>query len=514
MQRILFLVLIITLLTPLFVVAQKHDYNWMSGHHDFENLGNPKFGYNILTFSDTTKLKITTKKYLNNNQSISEKINLTNLFNVFMSNVEGELEWYSNGMRIFNKHHEIIENGDSINYGEAWETYNNLGAGYHWVDNQAIPLMPYDSNHYLMMHILTSRELKGFPVKLMYSLIDMESNNGKGKVLLKNKIIINDTIAYSEFVQHANGKDWWFIASELNKDVWHIGLISNELNMTHKHIINSNYTPESPANVMAISPSGEIIVRATQLWDKNGGYPWYITIYHFDRCDGTLTLNDYFKFGNDSTFAVFPIISPNNQFIYFINTKYQEIYQCDLNANDIEASCQRIAKPDGKWAPFPKTFFKTGLGPDSKIYIAEGSSAHQMTVINKPDLPGLACDVFQDLVLPCYNTQNVPRNPNYRLGALPDGDACPTKFFTPGPAGVTVKLSPQGQWRMYTDKAQVLPEEALTFVLLEHDGTTIHCTKSFQKNQFSIALTDCQPQSGMEWYLYQDFATFARGIIE
>lgn len=515
MHRILILILFILLTVPLSTGAQSHDYNWLSGHHDFENLGNPKFGYNILTFSNTTKLNINTQKYMNSNYDTSIKISLTFRFNVFMSNSDGNLEWYSNGMRIFNKHHEIMENGDSINYGEAWETFNKLSVGYDWVDNQAIPLMPYDSNHYLMMHTLTSSEEKGFPVKLMYTLIDMESNNGEGKVLLKNKIIINDTIAYSEFVRHANGRDWWFVSAELNKDVWHTGLINDKgLDFANEIEFNANFAPESPANVMAISPSGEIVVRATQYWDMNGGYPWYVTLYHFDRCDGTLTLSDHFKFGNDSTFAVFPIISPNNRFVYFINTRYQEIYQCDLEAVDIEASCQRIAKPDGKWAPFPKTFFKTGLGPDQKIYIAEGSSAHQMTVINKPDLPGLACDVFQDLVLPCYNTHNVPRNPNYRLGPLPDGDACPTKFFTPGPAGVTVKISPQGQWRMYTDKAQVLPEDTLTFVLLEPDGTTIHCTKPFLKNQFSMALTDCQPHPGMEWYLYQDFATFARGIIE
>lgn len=515
MQRLSFLVLFISVTVPHFLVAQKHDYTWISGHHDHEGKGNPKFGYNILTFSDTAKLKVTTQKYLNTNYETSINISLTQLFNVFISNEEGVLAWYSNGMRIFNRKHEIMENGDSINFGEAWVDYEKFKSGYGWFDNQAIPLIPHEDSRYMMMHTLTSREGAGFPVKLMYSLVDMEYNNGEGMVIFKNKIIIDDTIAYSGFVRHANGQDWWFVSAELSKDVWHTGLINDKgLDFAHEIEFNANFAPESPANVMAISPSGEIVVRGTQYWDVNGGYPWYVTLYHFDRCDGTLTRSDHFKFGNDSTFAVFPIISPNNRFVYFINTRYQEIYQCDLEAVDIEASCQRIAKPDGKWAPFPKTFFKTGLGPDNKIYISEGSSAHQMTVINKPDLPGLACDVFQDLVLPCYNTRNVPRNPNYRLGPLPDGDACPTKFFTPGPAGVTVKISPQGQWRMYTDKAQVLPEDTLTFVLLEPDGTTIHCTKPFLKNQFSIALTDCNPQPGMEWYLYQDFATFARGIIE
>lgn len=509
------MILLITLMVPIGLKAQKHDYNWMSGHHDFENLGNPKFGYNILTFSDTAKLKIATQKYLNNDINTSIKISLTSLFNVFMSNSEGELEWYSNGMRIFNRNHEIMQNGDSINFGQAWLDFNSISVGYNWNDNQAIPLLINNSNFYLMMHTITSSSEKGFPVKLLYSLVDMEANNGDGKVLLKNKTILNDTIVHSGFVRHGNGIDWWFISAELNRDIWHIGLIDrNGISMSHKYIIDDWFTPESPGTVMAISPSGEIVIRASQLWDNNGGYPWHVRLYHFDRCDGSLKLYNQFVFGNDSTFAAYPIVSPNNRFVYFVNTRYQEIYQCDLEANDIEYSCQRVAKPDGKWAPFPKTFFKTGLGPDGKIYIAEGSSAHQMTVINKPDLPGLACDVFQDLDLPCYNTRNVPRNPNFRLGALQAGEGCPTKYFTAGSAGVTVKLSPQGQWRMYTDNAQVLPQDTLTFVLLELDGSTIHCTKPFLKNQFSIALTDCNPLPGMEWYLYQDFATFARGIIE
>ncbi|MBP6185289.1 MAG: hypothetical protein KA479_10140 [Saprospiraceae bacterium] len=515
MLRYFLLILSIIITHPLQLHSQKHDYNWLSGNHDFEGLGNPKFGYNILTFSDTAKLKINTLKSLNLNSKISKQINLDNVFNVYMSNEAGELEWYSNGMRIFNKNHEIMQNGDSLNFGLAWPTFNNLRSGYQWFDCQAVPIKSSSQDLSLMSHIRTSLEQHGKPVDLMYSLIDLDKNDGSGVVLLKNKIILKDTIASAGFVRHANGKDWWLLASNLNKSSWSIFYINElGLNAAHQYEYKFKSYLEEDEVIFAISPNGEYVIRPAYLVNDTFDVPNSISIYNFNRCDGQLSLKIQFRLGNINSYFVSPVISANNRFLYFLELYSQEIYQCDLESNNIGFSCQRIAKSDRKWAPFPSGFFKMGMGPDNKIYIAEGSSNYVMTVINKPNLPGLACDVYQDLFLPCYNASNVPRNPNYRLGPLANGDDCVTKFFTSGPAGVTVKPSPQGGWRMYTDKAQVLPDGPLTLVLLEQDGVTVHCTKTFLKNQFSLNLVDCDPLPGMEWYLYQDFATFARGIIE
>jgi hypothetical protein len=510
MQHIYQISLIVLLSVPLLLDAQKHDYIWLNGSHDHQGLGDPHFSYSILNFSDSSKLMISNKKFLNATYKNSIHISLFNPFNIFMSSDKGELLWYSNGMRIFNRHHEFMYNGDSINYGQAWVTYNLWRSGYEWYDSQAVPLQSMMSDRYVMMHTLLSREEGGYPINLMYSLIDMQAQNGDGEVLLKNKDILQDTISPGGFIRHANGKDWWFLAPYLNHPKWQIGLVNDRgLNMVHQLNFDGSCDSTVLSKYLATSPDGETVILIS-----NYGYSSCFTIFDFDRCEGQLTLRSQFTISDENIFVFSAVVSPNNRFLYFLNHYSRSIMQCDLEAKDVAASRQLISIEDGKWAPFPGGYFKMGLAPDDKIYIANGSSNFVLSVINKPDLPGPACDVFQDLFIPCYNAQNVPRNPNYRLGATSDGDACPTKFFTSGPAGVTVKLAPQGGWRMYTDKSQLLPEGPLTFVLLDLDGTTIHCTKPFYKKQFSLALTDCDPQPGMEWYLYQDFATFARGIID
>lgn len=56
----------------------------------------------------------------------------------------------------------------------------------------------------------------------------MSFNNGNGEVVLKNQIIINDTLPLGQIVacKHANGRDWWIVAQEININGYYVMLLS------------------------------------------------------------------------------------------------------------------------------------------------------------------------------------------------------------------------------------------------------------------------------------------------
>ncbi|QLH45308.1 MAG: hypothetical protein HWD58_06670 [Bacteroidota bacterium] len=52
---------------------------------------------------------------------------------------------------------------------------------------------------------------------LSYCVVDMDSNQGKGKVILKDKILSDKQHYYNTAmtaVKHANGKDWWLVKAD------------------------------------------------------------------------------------------------------------------------------------------------------------------------------------------------------------------------------------------------------------------------------------------------------------
>ena len=92
--------------------AQKQDHVWVVGYDGgiSKEWGNTNFDFNydpVLIEFDSTN----TNWIFETNTSICD--------------ANGTLLAYSNGARIWNRLHDYIE--DTINYGEYWEDYKNIG---------------------------------------------------------------------------------------------------------------------------------------------------------------------------------------------------------------------------------------------------------------------------------------------------------------------------------------------------------------------------------------------------
>ncbi|MCZ2102706.1 MAG: hypothetical protein LC107_14350, partial [Chitinophagales bacterium] len=135
-----------------------------------------------------------------------------------ISNKQGDLLFYFNGCSVANANHEIMDNGTGFNPGKVANNFcTQIGSAYVFGAQSSL-ILPVDNKDsiFMLIHITNDYFLKdsiivyGIP---RYSIIDMKANGGRGRVILKNQVYIQDTLHSIGMtaVRHANNRDWWVI---------------------------------------------------------------------------------------------------------------------------------------------------------------------------------------------------------------------------------------------------------------------------------------------------------------
>ncbi len=276
--------------------------------------------------------------------------------------------------------------------------------------------MPRKDNIYNLFHLgmkrVTTPEYDVYANRLYYSKVDMVQNGGKGKVVEKNKLIVEDTFQSGDLtvVKHENLQDWWVIVPKriANKYFKVLSTISGDMIVSEQIIGDSTLFSSDGGSQAVFSPDGKKYMRYIP---KQG-----TMLFDFDRETGELSNYLHLPDPGDSAFGGGIAVSPNSRFLY-ISTQIK-FYQYDLQSSDINASRVLLGEYDGFSSPFETYFFKCQLAPDCKIYCNCLNSCNVLHVVNHPDEPGLACDFVQHGVqLATSNALSLPNFPNYRLGS-------------------------------------------------------------------------------------------------
>jgi hypothetical protein len=402
-MRILFTILTV-LFSTLCINAQWHDAVWMYGAKTVS--GNPNWGNFKIDFNGNEPLR----------EVIQTAMNIDSAVESFCDST-GNLLYYSNGFKLFNHLHELIEGGDSLNPGEfSWYLMDN-NEGQRSFQSMVSLQQTWQENRYMLIH--QNLELHDdFVVHLnplYYSVIDMGMNGGSGQVLEKNVLLLdmNDVrVDYVSAIKHANGRDWWVILTETGR------------HMFHKFYISPNGVESMP--IQELIPNDFYTnVHSLNVFSQDGSkYARYIVgrglyVYDFDRCTGTM--------GEEPAFYPQPnpepgggvAFSPNGRFVYLASLNH--ITQVDLMEPDSESAQVIVASNH--------LFLTMQLGPDGVIYINLPSGVKYLHRIRKPNLKGEECSVsLAGFSLPFYNIITSPHYPNYRLGPI-DGSPCDTLGF-------------------------------------------------------------------------------------
>jgi len=293
-----------------------------------------------------------------------------------MSDEDGNLLYYIDDKRVTNKNHELMENGDGIDF-------------YNWNVSQAIITIPKPSHNNKYLALTIGDENR---TKLLYHEIDM--SNGLGKVTVKNKQVFDLPLTMKmSAVNHANGKDVWVVVQGLEEGKFYVFLITED-GVSAQPVVSDfklsdvgiyEYGP------IKFSPDGSTMVTA----DTNGSSQ--VLLYRFDnqtgKLDNEIKLNSLgYKTPEGFEF------SPNNQLLYmsarqghcYPGTSY--LYQCDLShwsASSINHSWSTIKKSSVNYG-----FLQ--LAPDGKIYMGGRTTDCDpdgyLHVITRPDKLGLDCE--------------------------------------------------------------------------------------------------------------------------
>jgi len=333
----------------------------------------------------------------------------------------GTLGSYSgNHTFVFNINNQIMDGGDSI-VGQAW--YNEL---------VIIPFPGSNNLYYLFSAGVT--DLLG----LYYSIIDMNENQGLGRVIQKNiQVHSYSTWDGMTAIKHANGRDWWLISKDNRSGS------PNGSNDFTKHLITTQGITENSQSIGSYV-SGN---ASTMTFSKTGNRFLFTTlaglieVLDFDRCTGQFS-NPVIVSGirlNGDMLTAGSAFSPNENVIYVSqNDTTSYLFQYDLTASNIPASkdtlstihSPRLAAGVLRLAPNDKIYWScvwnngiTYNYPYSDtMYHTENMN---LSVINSPDVVGSGCDFsLYSFYLGGKRTYwGLPNNPDYTLGEV-SGSIC------------------------------------------------------------------------------------------
>ncbi|PSR05715.1 MAG: hypothetical protein BRD49_04280, partial [Bacteroidetes bacterium SW_10_40_5] len=368
--------------------------NWVFGKYagiDFEQSPPQTFTSNIFKYTGSTS-----------NDTVSSYASSS------ISDCQGNLLFYTNGCRIWDSTHQVMNNGNLGCYNP-----NNL---IEPLSTYIIP-KPGSNNKYYVFYSWGSSNSDGF----YYSIVDMSQANGKGSVKQKNQLIKQSTsTSYLTVVEHQNNKDYWlvFLTSPSNSPnsnyrFYAYPLTQNGIGLPVISHVNL-YLGITTKRILKSTPNGQHLILNAR---SQIGFNTFITLrYDFDKNTGNINNKQgILKRGQVHPSAAYVkhrgiAVSPNNQLIY-LNTTYalpgqeDQIYQVKNIENAPHQTALEIRKMYGN--------LDLQVAPNNKIYFIyhSGITQYHLGAIQNPNIRGTGCNV-QDSVInvaPLKTGESLPR---------------------------------------------------------------------------------------------------------
>lgn len=292
----------------------------------------------------------------------------------------GKLIFYSNGQKVWDSTHTVMPNGLGI-----------MGhAGLSCTQGVAIaPVFGHPKKYFLFTIDEFNMGKSGY---LRYSVIDMSLNGGKGDVLAGIKNNNLDTGMSEKMIIAPACNGLWLITHHIDSPIFYAYKIDNPLYMDRPVISNTGGpvgTGLYYIGEMKLSPDQKTIANGnwiSEVLGYAGKSP--VEFFDFDRITGKITNG---KAIDSSNYAYSIEYSPDNSKFYMADYD-SSLYQYDLsllpNLAAVRASKTKLLGDN---------FTSLRRAPDDKIYVNRHNYYTEMSRINDPNMPGLACNLEIDV---------------------------------------------------------------------------------------------------------------------
>ncbi len=296
-----------------------------------------------------------------------------------ISDKYGNLRFYTDGITVYNKGHQIMVNGTDL-FGDPSSTQSGV----------IVPL-PGDTNIYYIFTVSNLKKGKEGGDGFRYSKVDMLLHNGYGEVTDKNIMIFEPTTERIGSVKHSNDYGVWVIGHEWESSRFRSYLITPAgINLDNPVISDvGQFQGGNELNgkgYMKVSPDGQKLAMVIQ--GEN-----LIQVFDFNDTSGEIS-NPIDLFLNDQPYGI--EFSKEANFLYASERYGIYIYQWDLQAG----SAQEIADSRIIVGEFTEPNSLGGamqMASDGKIYIARKQKIY-LASINHPSLAGFDCDFTENAV--------------------------------------------------------------------------------------------------------------------
>ncbi|MBK8195363.1 MAG: hypothetical protein IPK76_19895, partial [Lewinellaceae bacterium] len=314
----LFFLLMIVMHTGVRIYAQQEDNIWIFGY-DY-NPGDGLAEGVYFTFGDSLEVS-----YHQRPMSILKS-------SASICDTAGNLLIYSNGCYVETADGTEVENSEGLNPGAL---YNNCedNDGYNISQNMIILTDPKQGFVYHLFHLPSDIPpgTSGLTYAVMHSKFNMEANNSNGTTILKNQIIISDTIHNDGIhaVRHANGRDWWIIsAKQFSNRYFLLHLSPTGVEVKEQEL--GEPTTSYAQGQIVFSPDGTKLARFNARDD--------LRIFDFDRCSGELSAPVYIPMQNAADIEIFSGMAWSADSRFICAAENARLLQFDTWAPDIAGS--------------------------------------------------------------------------------------------------------------------------------------------------------------------------------
>lgn len=282
-----------------------------------------------------------------------------------IADAQGNLQFYTNGMTVWNKFHVAMPNGTGL-FGD-------------FSSSQAAVIVqkPGTDNIYYIFTTSPFETDGGF----RYSIVDATANGGWGEVTAKNILLNASTCEKVSVIRHGNGQDVWIVTHEYDNNEFYAVQVTasgiSPIQVTSN--VGCNVTADADhANAigyMKVSNDGSKIVACHTFMNKAELFDFNTTTGQVSNA--RLLCDDANVYGAE--------FSPDNNVLYISAVEQKKIFQFDLTAPNIADSKITVAI-------LPQSPGALQMAPDGKIYIAMAET-DKLSVITKPNKLGAGCNI-------------------------------------------------------------------------------------------------------------------------